>query len=128
VQTGIVVFGHGSSVSSANDAVRVVADNAARAGSWPLYETAFLECDPKLAEAVCKLAEAGAGEVLVLPYFLTLGIHLQRDLPKLVDELSARYGIPIRVAPPLDGHPGLEKALVDRAVEARHDATHEART
>jgi sirohydrochlorin ferrochelatase len=118
VRTGIVVFGHGSSVASANDAVRVVAANAAREGSWPLYETAFLECDPRLADAVRNLAINGASEVLVLPYFLTLGIHLQRDLPKLVADLSTRYGLPIRVAPPLDGHPGLGKMLVDRAVEA----------
>lgn len=116
--TGIVVFGHGSSVASANDAVRIAAANAARQGSWPLYETAFLECEPKLGEALKKLVEAGAGEVLVLPYFLTLGIHLQRDLPRLVGELASQYGIAIRVAPPLDGHPGLSKMLVDRALEA----------
>jgi sirohydrochlorin ferrochelatase len=95
-----------------------VAANAAREGQWRLYETAFLECDPRLADAVRKLAAAGASEVLVLPYFLTLGIHLQRDLPKLVADLAGQYGIPIRVAPPLDGHPGLGKMLVDRAAQA----------
>jgi sirohydrochlorin ferrochelatase len=118
VQTGIVVFGHGSSVASANDAVRVVAANAAREGAWSLYETAFLECDPRLADAVRNLAAAGASDILVLPYFLTLGIHLQRDLPKLVADLANQYGLPIRVAPPLDGHRGLGKMLVDRVIEA----------
>ena len=118
LRTGIVVFGHGSSVASANDAVRAVAANAAREGAWPLYETAFLECEPKLESAVEKLTLAGARKVLVLPYFLTLGIHLQRDLPQIVAELSGRFGIPIQVAPPLDGHPGLGRMLVDRAMEA----------
>lgn len=118
MRTGIVVFGHGSSVASANDAVRVVAADAAREGGWPLYETAFLECAPRLADAVRSLAAAGASDILVLPYFLTLGIHLQRDLPKLVADLAAEYGIPIRVAPPLDGHPGLAKMLVDRGIGA----------
>ena len=119
-RTGIVVFGHGSSVASANDAVRFVAEGAALAGGWELYETAFLECAPRLSDAVGKLAAAGASDVLVLPYFLTPGIHLQRDLPKLVAGLAAEFGIPIRVAPPLDGHPGLGKMLVDRAAEAAH--------
>ena len=115
MRTGIVVFGHGSSVASANEAVQAVAASAARQGRWTLYETAFLECDPKLELAVEKLAGAGADEVLVVPYFLTLGIHLQSDLPKLVEELAARYKITIRVTPPLDGHPALGKMLVDRA-------------
>jgi sirohydrochlorin ferrochelatase len=115
---GIVVFGHGSSVASANDAVRTVAESAAKMAGWPLYQTAFLECDPKLEAAVGKLVEAGAREVLVLPYFLTLGIHLQRDLPKIVESLEREFGLPIRVTPPLDGHPDLGKMLVDRATQA----------
>jgi sirohydrochlorin ferrochelatase len=117
MRTGIVVFGHGSSVASANDAVRIVAAEAARQGAWELYETAFLEALPRLDDAVSKLAAAGADRVLVLPYFLTLGIHLQRDLPLLVDGLSHKHGIAIRVAPPLDEHPALSRILVDRASE-----------
>jgi sirohydrochlorin ferrochelatase len=115
MKTGIVVFGHGSSVPSANEAVRIIAAEAARQGGWGLYETAFLEAEPLLPAAVAKLAEAGAEEILVLPYFLTLGIHLQRDLPKIVDDLEKRFHLPIRVAPPLDGHPELSKILVERA-------------
>ena len=112
---GIVVFGHGSSVESANDAVRAVAKHAAARGDWPLYETTFLEADPRLGDGVAKLVSRGAQEILVLPYFLTLGIHLQRDLPRLVEELTAQFGVPIRVAPPLDGHPELSHILADRA-------------
>ena len=117
MKTGIVVFGHGSSVPSANDAVRIIAADAARQGRWDLYETAFLEVFPRLSDAVAKLAAAGAEEVLVLPYFLTLGIHLQRDLPLLVAELEKEYQLKIRVAPPLDGHPQLSRILVERALE-----------
>jgi sirohydrochlorin ferrochelatase len=112
-----VVFGHGSSVASANEAVRIVAAQAAADGAWDLFETAFLEAAPRLDEAVRKLAAAGAEQILVLPYFLTLGIHLQRDLPRLVEDLSAKYKLPIRVAEPLDGHPELSRILVDRAEE-----------
>jgi sirohydrochlorin ferrochelatase len=118
VPTGIIVFGHGSSVPSANEAVRLVAADAARAGGWEAYETAFLECTPRLGDAIASLASRGIADVLVLPYFLTLGIHLQRDLPRLVDELSREHGVAIRVAPPLDGHAALSRILVERAAEA----------
>jgi sirohydrochlorin ferrochelatase len=115
-RAGIVVFGHGSSIASANDAVRVIAARAAAEGAWDLFETAFLEAAPRLDEAVSKLVASGAEQILVLPYFLTLGIHLQRDLPKLVDDLSRANNVPIRVAEPLDGHPELSRILVARAL------------
>jgi sirohydrochlorin ferrochelatase len=119
-RTGIVVFAHGSSMESANDAVRVVAAEAASSGGFDVYEVAFLDALPNLRDAVRKLLELGVSQVLVVPYFLTLGIHLKRDLPAMVGELLNEHaGIEIRVAPPLDGHPGLSRILADRAREAR---------
>jgi sirohydrochlorin ferrochelatase len=105
-------------VESANDAVRAVAAAAAREGAWDLYETAFLECAPRLDAAVAKLVARGAEKIVVLPYFLTLGIHLRRDLPKLVEALTREHGIPIGVTPPLDGHRELSRILASRAREA----------
>lgn len=117
---GIVVFAHGSSVESANDAIRAVAARLAQRGSFDLVEPAFLEQGkPDLAGAVRRLVDRGASRVLVIPYFLTLGIHLQRDLPRIVAEISRIHqGMEIRVTPPLDGHPALVDALLDRAREA----------
>jgi sirohydrochlorin ferrochelatase len=118
-KTGIVVFAHGSSVASANDAVRAVAADAASFGGFDVYEVAFLDALPNLRDAVGKLMELEVSRVLVVPYFLTLGIHLKRDLPAMVGELLKEHaGLEIRVAPPLDGHPGLSRILADRAQEA----------
>jgi sirohydrochlorin ferrochelatase len=122
VTYGIVIFAHGSSVESANDAVRIVAAAAAAAGGFELAETAFLEAQPNLDAAVRSLVGAGASRILVVPYFLTLGIHLQRDLPALVGRLAAQHqGIEIRITPPLDGHPALSAVLVERANDALTD-------
>ena len=119
VKTGIVVFGHGSSVPSANAAVERVASESARAGGFALCETAFLDVAPTLRDATMKLVSQGAQEILVVPYFLTLGIHLQRDLPRMVGELEQEFpGLAMRVTPPLDGHPALHGIVVDRAREA----------
>jgi len=79
-------------------------------------ETAFLDAQPGLAEAVARLAGSGATRILVTPYFLTLGIHLQRDLPAIVAQLAQAYqDVEIRIAPPLDGHRALAQVLLDRA-------------
>ena len=115
--TGIIVFAHGSRVESANQAVRDVAAELARAGGYDHVEAAFLELgQPDLNTAAARLAEAGADRIVVIPYFLTLGLHMERDLPRLVENISRTHnGLQIAVTPPLDGHPALIQALLDRA-------------
>lgn len=117
--TALVVFAHGSRVESANHAVRDVAARLAVTGGH-LVEPAFLECgQPDLAAAIDLVAARGASRVIVIPYFLTLGTHLQRDLPLLIRSAAQRHPtLEIEVTPPLDGHPGLLQALVDRATAA----------
>jgi len=118
--TAYIVFAHGSSVESANEAVRAVAEEAARRGEWDAFATAFLGGGrPSLQEAVDQLATRGVAHVVVIPYFLTLGLHLERDLPALIDELKQSHpNLEIEVTPPLDGHPGLLDAVLDRAKES----------
>ena len=115
--TGYIVFAHGSSIESANEAVRQAAEQMARRGGYEHVIAAFLEGGrPDLKNAARELAARGARHVLVIPYFLTLGLHLQRDLPKLVE--AARLANPeldLEVTEPLDGHPGMVDALLDRA-------------
>lgn len=87
---------------------------------YEAVETAFLEGgQPDLHGAIDLLAGQGVAHVIVIPYFLTLGMHLQRDLPRLIEEIRAVHpGLEIQVTPPLDGHPALIDALRGRAREA----------
>lgn len=107
-------------MESANEAVRRVAADFARQGGYADVEPAFLEQGkPDLAGAVRLLAARGILEVHVLPYFLTLGLHLQRDLPAMVAAVEREFpGMKITVAPPLDGHPAMTTVLLDRARHA----------
>jgi sirohydrochlorin ferrochelatase len=120
VSTAIVIFAHGSRVEPANEAVRAAAGGLARAGGFARVQAAFLDlAHPTLDEAVTALASEGFTRVAVVPYFLTLGLHLERDLPRLVEDISNRHKeIQIVTTPPLDGHPALLEALLDRAREA----------
>ena len=120
MKTGIAIFAHGSAVESANEAVREVVRQFESQSGWELVEPSFLELGrPDLAEAVAKLIERGAGRVVVVPYFLSLGKHLQRDLPRIVADIQTIHiGVEIRVTRPMDGHPSLAAILTDRAREA----------
>jgi sirohydrochlorin ferrochelatase len=117
--TGFIVFAHGSRIESANQAVRDVAVQMAESGQH-IVEVAFLELGaPDLAGATALLIARGATRIVVIPYFLTLGTHMQRDLPRLAGEASRTHGdIEMRITAPLDGHPALVQALLDRASQA----------
>ena len=120
MSTGIIVFAHGSRIEPANQAVRAVAADFARDGGYQHVETAFLELGrPSLEEAAVSLAARGVERIVIIPYFLTLGLHLERDLPRLVKDISKELsGLEISVTPPLDGHPGLVEILKSRASAA----------
>jgi sirohydrochlorin ferrochelatase len=120
VTTGIAIFAHGSAIETANEAVRDVVRQFAALSGQALVEPSFLELGkPDLAGAVEKLIERGAQRIVVVPYFLTLGKHLQRDLPRIVSDIAGIHpGVEITVTAPMDGHPALARILLDRAQEA----------
>jgi sirohydrochlorin ferrochelatase len=117
VTTGIIVFAHGSRIEPANQAVRSAAVDLARAGDYPNVEAAFLELGrPDLEEASDLLVARGVRRIVIIPYFLTPGMHLERDLPALADRISKKYkDLQVIVTESLDGHPGLVRILADRA-------------
>jgi sirohydrochlorin ferrochelatase len=120
--TGVIVFAHGSRVESANEAVRAVARELVRASGVENVVAAFLELgSPDLPQAAGQLIAEGVGKIVVIPYFLTLGLHMERDLPRLVESIAQTYpGVKITVTPPLDGHPALVQILADRTLSAIH--------
>ena len=57
---------------------------------------AFLEfASPSIPEAIKECTELGATKVTILPYFLSAGVHITRDIPNEITEAS-------------EGNPGLE--------------------
>ena len=114
---GLIVFAHGSRVVAANEAVKAVAGEAARQAGIAAYRTAFLElAAPTLSEAVADLARTGIRQILVTPYFLTMGRHLVEDLPRLLAVARSEHPeVRLKASLPLDGHPDLAGILADRA-------------
>ena len=53
---------------------------------------AFLEfASPSIQEAIEKCSEMGAQRVTVLPYFLSAGVHINRDIPEEVNKASQNF-------------------------------------
>jgi sirohydrochlorin ferrochelatase len=117
--TALLLFAHGSSVEPANEAVRHVARSMAQAGHYSVFASFLEGGKPDLLTSVRELVDRGVQRIIVIPYFLTMGLHLNRDLPELVRRALLEHPtIRIEVTPPLDGHPALVEILLDRAATA----------
>jgi sirohydrochlorin ferrochelatase len=119
VATAIVLFGHGSRVEDANEGVRTLARQIQEAGPYHHVRAAFLELgQPDLPGAITQAVEAGFQRVIVIPFFLTMGIHLRRDLPNLVAPLKQKYPhVAIEVGQSLEGHPLMASIILGRVQE-----------
>ena len=115
--TGIIVFAHGSRIEPANEAVRAAAAELARAGGYPTWKPrSWNLAVPDLEEAADLLIARGVRQIVVIPYFLTPGTHLERDLPVLVENISNKNkSIQIQSLPRWMATPDWCEILADRA-------------
>jgi sirohydrochlorin ferrochelatase len=119
LQTGILLFAHGSPVEDANRGVHDLAARIEAAGPYGYVRAAFLDGgQPDLAGGVAEAADAGLRRIVVIPFFLTVGLHLRRDMPKLVAAAQAQHpGIELIVGQSLEGHPLMPSMILSRVQE-----------
>ncbi len=123
VTTAVLLIAHGSRHDPANEDLRRIAARLADEGTYPIVEPAFLElAEPEIPTAGARCVARGASRVLMIPYFLSMGVHLTRDLTAARDALARQHpGVEFRLGPPLGPHP-----LLDRLVRERIEATNES--
>ncbi len=117
--TALLLIAHGSRQPEANADLEYVAE-ALRQRGYSITVASYLElAQPDIEEGgVCCVA-AGARRVVLVPYFLSAGIHVRRDLTAVRDRLAARFPeVEFRLAEPLGRHPLLLDVVEERAREA----------
>jgi sirohydrochlorin ferrochelatase len=118
--TGVLLFAHGSPVEDANRGVHELAARIEAAGPFRYVRAAFLDDgQPDLLEGVTQAAAAGLDLLIIIPYFLTVGLHLRRDLPKLLAAAKEQHPtLDILVGQSLEAHPLMPSLILGRAQEA----------
>ena len=120
VKIAIILFAHGSVVEEANQGIHDLASQIRSLGRFHFVRAAFLDCaHPNLGEAIDEAVQAGTTRVIVIPYFLTMGIHLRRDLPSLIaPEREKHPRMVIEVGQSLEGHPLMSSLILERVEQA----------
>jgi sirohydrochlorin ferrochelatase len=117
--TAVLLIAHGSRQQSANDDLHALAARLAAQGLYPIVEACFLELsEPDIPTGGHQCVSRGATCVLLIPYFLSAGVHLGRDLTAARDELSRLYpSVDFRLGAPLGPHPLLDDLVAERIRE-----------
>jgi len=92
MKTAILLMAHGSRIAEANDAVREIAALVKEISGYPIVEVSFREMHlPSIQQGIDACVAQGAERILLLPYFLFVGAHVQEDLPEEMSMARERY-------------------------------------
>lgn len=111
-----IIIAHGSKSESANKAfTELIARTASRSANTRVNGAFLNESD----NGAFKIAENeianGATKIVLLPYFLSAGNHVTKDVENIYTELTRKYPeIEIKLQPCLEGEPLLEDILYER--------------
>ncbi len=120
-QTAVLLIAHGSRHQPANDDLHALAERLTARGEFKIVEACFLElAEPDIPAGGGRCVARGATQVLMIPYFLSSGVHLLRDLTRARDDLSLRYPeIDFQLGHPLGPHPLLDVLVAARIAELK---------
>eukprot|EP00873_Tetraselmis_striata_P002180 jgi/Tetstr1/422444/TSEL_013282.t1 len=112
----VVIVDHGSRRQASNEMLEQFGEVFQLCSDHKIVEIAHMEiAEPSIMQAVEKCVARGATEVVIAPYFLSRGRHIQTDIPALVEEAKEAFpGIKCTVADPI----GIDQMVV-KIIQAR---------
>lgn len=88
----IILLGHGSRVPEASKDMVRVAERLREKYGHSLVEICFMSrLGPHFPEILKRCVDRGATNVLVVPYFLHMGLHIVLDIPEMLQEEATKY-------------------------------------
>jgi len=116
----LLVVAHGSRRAASNDEVRSLTEQLRpqAMSEFGHVSCAFLElADPMIPAGLEQCRDAGADEVVLLPYFLSAGRHVAEDIPNIVAEFTTAHPeLKVQIAPYLGTAPQLPSTLLELAI------------
>ncbi len=90
--TQILLIAHGSRNQLANQEIAALTEQLAKQCQRPV-RYAFLDhiAQPNISEVIDSMIENQAQQIIVLPYFLNSGNHVQQDIPTIIAQKQKEY-------------------------------------
>lgn len=114
----ILLIAHGSRRAEANNDLYRLAEmvRERRPAGVEIVDVGFLEVtQPDIPTGFAKCVEAGATEVRIVPYFLSMGRHMAEDLAELKEQFARDYPtVVVDIRAPLGLHEKVVDVILDR--------------
>ena len=119
--TALLLIAHGSRNAEANADLLHLAEQLR--ADYPVVVASYLELAPPGIEDGARLCVTlGGSRVVMVPYFLSAGVHVRRDLTEARDRLATEFPhVDFRLAEPLGRHPLLVEVIRQRVEAATHN-------
>ena len=115
MKKAIVIFGHGSKAPEALETLKMVRDIIKPALDTDIVEVASMEfSEPDLPTCVAGLVNRGVNKIVVAPFFLYYGIHMQEDIPQILANERSKYP---EVEIVITGNLGADQRIADVVIE-----------
>ncbi len=117
--TALLLIAHGSRHAEANADLHHLAESLKQRG-YRIVVASFLElAEPGILSGGRMCVAQGARRVVLVPYFLSAGVHVRRDLTGARDALAVEFkDVEFQLAEPLGRHPLLLEVVAERVREA----------
>ena len=111
LETAVIIIGHGSRAPSASKDMETVAEKMRGKKIYGMVETCSMSrTGPFFPETLEKCVKHGARMVVLIPYFLHMGLHTRLDLPAMMQEQARKYP---GVKMVFGKHLGFDDSMVD---------------
>jgi len=88
----VILLGHGSRVPGAGQNMEIIANALQEKYAVDLVKSCYLSrLGPNYPEILEECVTQGANEIIVIPYFLNMGIHIRMDIPKMMQVEAEKY-------------------------------------
>jgi precorrin-8X/cobalt-precorrin-8 methylmutase len=123
-KTGLIIIGHGSKLPHNRENLEKLAAILRKRSAFKTVEISFMVRNkPTIPDAIENIAKKGATKIVLVPAFLSPGVHTTREIPELIgmkekeSQLSAK-GIQLFYGEPIGADECIAVILEEKALKA----------
>lgn len=119
MEKGILIIGHGSRSKDASVIFDSIVEQFKSRGYKNVIGANMELAKPDIHAAVEKFLEKGITDIIALPLFLYIGIHIKEDIPEILADFKEKYPeLKFKLAEPLKDDSLIVDVLAKRYQEA----------